>query len=134
MRRRRSLRNVKKVVKKPETLSEMMKIALLIHEDGLVWVFHDKTLPDTLDWVDYDHEADKIYFIGRRGIPYDLGLNMKEAQKENLLNCEYLMAAHVENEDVKNMTLVPFITRKVMEKTKTEDIEVEETEIVKETP
>lgn len=111
MRRRRSLKSVKKVVKKPTTLAGIMKIALLIHKDGLVWVFHSKEIPDGLDWVDYDADENKIYFVNKRGVPLDLGLKMKASQKEHLMNCEFLMTAHVEANDVKNMTLAPFIVR-----------------------
>ena len=116
MRRRRSLKSVKKVIKKPSTLAAIMKIALLIHKDGLIWIFHSKEIPDGLDSVDYDADEDKIYFINRRGIPYDLGLRMKKSQKEHLMNCEYLMSAHVEDNDVKNMNLVPFVVRTVKAK------------------
>jgi hypothetical protein len=116
MRRKRSLNDPRKVAQKPKTLSDLMKIALIIHEDGLIWVFHDKKLPDELDWVDFDADENKIYFIGKRGIPMNLGLKMKGNQFENLLNCEFLMAAHVENDDVQSMTLVPFLTRKIKEK------------------
>ena len=115
MRRRRSLKNSKRVEKKATTLSDLMKIALMIHEDGLIWVFHDKHLPDPLDWVDYDVDENKIYFIGKRGVPMDLGLKMKPDQVENLMACEYLMAAHVEKNDVQSLSLAPFVVRQIKE-------------------
>lgn len=114
MRRRRSLKSAEKIVKKkPSTLAEVMKIALLIHEDGLIWVFHDKKIPGGLDWVDYDPKADKIYFINKEGFSYDLGLKMKAEQKQHLLRCEYLMSAHIEDNDVQNMNVVSFIPRRM---------------------
>ena len=41
---------------------------------------------------------------------------MKKSQKEHLMNCEYLMSAHIEDNDVKNMNLVPFVVRTVKAK------------------
>ncbi len=116
MRRTRSLKNIENVEKKPTTLSDVMKLALLVHEDGMIIVYHDRAIPDGLEWVDFDVEEDKIYFLGKRGIPLDLGLTMKPHLKDDLMKCESLMAVHVENNDVQNMSIVPFLVRQEVEK------------------
>jgi hypothetical protein len=100
---------------KAPALADIMKIALFIHENGTLWVVHDKPLPERLEWLDFDGDDRKITFIGYGGKPMELGLNVPDEYLEPLLDAEYVMAAHVENDQIINMTIVPVVTRMITE-------------------
>lgn len=92
-----------------------MKIALILHKDGLIWMFHDKAFPSELQWVEYDGDENEVTFICKGGLGIALGLPISPQLAEEWRHAEYMMTAHVENDEVQGTMLVSVATRKINE-------------------
>lgn len=113
MTRQRRLKPVDTTPKKPATLAEMMQIGLIMHEDGKIWLFHNKAFPSELQWVEYDGDENTVSFICKGGLAIDLGMPLTPEMSEEWRHAEYMMTSHVEGDVVKGMSLVSVATRKI---------------------
>lgn len=97
--------------KKVRSLAEQMLVGLLLRDDHILWVMHEKPLADPPEWVEYDGDDNTLIFVGKSGMPTELGLEIPANYKEVLLEAENVMIAHVENDKVYDVRLIGMATR-----------------------
>jgi hypothetical protein len=51
-----------------------MVVYCVLDEDGVVWIFHDKTFSKTLSWIEYDMGASRLDFILEDGDIRNFGI------------------------------------------------------------
>jgi hypothetical protein len=98
--------------RKPRSLAEMMRVSLLIHKDGLLWIMHDKPLPGVLEWMEYDGDEGKLYLVSETGALLDLGFPLNKAFRTQLMKSKHLMTVHVADKKIHDMKIVPVVVRK----------------------
>ncbi len=65
-------------------ITESVKLDLAISENGQVYIFHEKNIPEQVNWAEYDHIAQRIDLITVSGRIQGLGLKINEALQEQI--------------------------------------------------
>ncbi len=55
---------------------KVMKLDLAVSDLGEVYIFHEKPMPEPLNWVEYDRETMKLYFISENGRMQGIGMTV----------------------------------------------------------
>lgn len=55
---------------------KVMKLDLAVSDLGEVCIFHERPMPEPLNWVEYDREAMKLYFISENGRMQGIGMTV----------------------------------------------------------
>lgn len=69
-----------------KTLNESMKIAALTSEEGDILFIHSEPLASEIQWIEFDPSQNSFAFIHEDGLPQELGLELDEQTKKNVLN------------------------------------------------
>lgn len=86
-----------------------MKLDLAVSSVGDVYVFHEKAMPERLNWVEYDRKALKLYFISEKGRIQGLGMTVMKTLDETVCVARRIFIIHRENGDVKTVFEMPLV-------------------------
>ena len=78
-------------------LCREMKCGMFSMADGRVMVVHDKPIKFNVAWIEYNHKNESINLIGDDGTQQDMGLELDDATKRNLLNGQNVTFTHIAN-------------------------------------
>ena len=65
-------------------LKDQMSCGLLASPNGDIMIVHDKTLPSSLEWIEYHKDDGKLNLIDEDGNLIDLGIAIDDAMSKNL--------------------------------------------------
>ena len=93
-------------------LASQMKVDFLFNATGGVWLLHEKPLPETPAWAEYDADEGTVTMVTETGrsmalglkVPGDFGLCMKDAAEMTALRLD-------EKGNVLDMLIVSMVTR-----------------------
>ncbi len=90
-----------------------MKVDFLFNRTGGAWLLHDKPLPDTLKWIEYDSEKEMVVLVTRSGRLEGLGLRIPIEKKIYLERAMEVTALLMHDGFVTDFTIVPMVTTNV---------------------
>ena len=79
-----------------------MRLDLAICDRGEVYVFHEESLPERVNWVEYDRSKLKLYFISEKGRIQ--GLGMKVMKKLDAIISQSKRVYLIHREEGKNVS------------------------------
>ena len=74
-----------------------MKLDLVVSDLEEVYIFHEKPMPERVNWVEYDRENLKLYFISEKGRIQGLGLQVMKRLDEIIAKARRVYLIHREN-------------------------------------
>lgn len=86
-----------------------MKLDLAVSNVGDVYVFHEKAMPERLNWVEYDRVALRLYFISEKGRIQGLGMTVMKSLDETIRFARRIFLIHRENGEVKTVFEMPLV-------------------------
>lgn len=86
-----------------------MKLDLAVADTGDVYIFHEKAMPERLNWGEYDRTALKLYFISEKGRIQGLGMTVMKTLDEVVAIRRRIFIIHRENEVVQAVVEVPLV-------------------------
>lgn len=78
-------------------LRDGMDVDLAANDKGDLFVFHEKSFSETVDYVLYDLDNDRLLFIGEEGRMQDIGMTIHPPMREKMQNSTHVYIVHVDN-------------------------------------
>lgn len=83
----------------PESLLELMDVDLLVKkESGEFIILHDKPLPATVEYIEYDTFNHELYFILTDGQVFVLGAKIQDSLRPHLVNGRICVLIHTDTD------------------------------------
>lgn len=89
--------------------TKFMKLDLAVSDIGEVYVFHDRPMPERINWVEYDQELLRLYFISEKGRIQGLGMSVKKRLHDVIHNAKRIYIIHRENGENKSAFEMPLV-------------------------
>lgn len=86
-----------------------MKLDLAVSEGGDVYVFHEKPMPEKLNWVEYDRAALKLYFISHKGRIQGLGMKVAQTLDNTIAQSRRIFIVYREHNEVQTIFEMPLV-------------------------
>ena len=86
------------------------RINFLFNKEGGVWLLHDKPLPDTLKWVEYDTQKETVTLVTRDGRISDLGVRIPADKSFYLERAMEVTTLLMDQGRVADFAIVPMVT------------------------
>ncbi len=93
-------------------LKTIMKIDFIVNDKGQVWVVYDRPLPNSLDWIEYDLENDRLIFVGRGGVLHDYGEEVLPEVRTYLKRAQSAFVVRMENKKIMDVAVIKIIVRR----------------------
>ncbi len=90
-------------------LTDAMLVDIAIDKNAQVWVFHNKPLPDILEWIEYDQTDKRLVFVTKGGRLNDFGLTIKPLMHKYLCKAQTADVMLVYDETIHDFIRVPLI-------------------------
>ncbi len=88
---------------------KVMKLDLAVSDLGEVYVFHEKAMPEPVNWVEYDQSNRKLYFISKSGRIQSLGMDVKNRMNDVIAQARRIFLIHRENGENKTAFEMPLV-------------------------
>lgn len=86
-----------------------MMLDLAVSDVGDVYVFHEKAMPERLNWVEYDRKTLKLYFISEKGRIQGLGMHVMKPLDEKISVARRIFLIHRADEIVYSVLEMPLV-------------------------
>lgn len=91
-----------------------MGVEIVVKDDGSSMILHDKPMPETVQWVDYDMDLDTLTFVSFKGKIFGLGMKVKPNFRKYLRQGKSIYIVYMENgKKPKIVDNVPLIVRRI---------------------
>ncbi|GEM_PF-4206345 len=97
-----------------ESLSKLMRISVLIKENGDLWLVYDTEIEEKLEWVEFDSETKTLILVTNKGNMHDIDLKLKPRAYERLLNAKIVFLMFMRNgETLEKIREIPVTVRDI---------------------
>lgn len=86
-----------------------MNLDLAVSDTGEVYVFHEKAMPEPVNWVEYDREVLKLYFISNKGRIQGVGMKVMQRLDDVIMQSRRIFLIHRENGETKAVFEMPLV-------------------------
>lgn len=86
-----------------------MKLDLAICDRGEVYVFHEKPMPERVNWIEYDREVLKLYFISEKGRIQGIGMTVLDHLDQVISQSKRVYLIHREGGENKSAFEMPLV-------------------------
>lgn len=91
--------------------AKTMKIDVMVNEKGKAWVLYDRPFVTPIQWVEYDLDLDRLFFVLSDGVLQDFGLTINPAMRKALSRASLIYLIQFEGDKVADMGSVPILVR-----------------------
>lgn len=95
----------------PVDHARRMKIDVMVNEKGKAWVLYDRPFLTPIQWVEYDLDIDRLFFILSDGVAQDFGLTINPAMRKALSRATQTYLIQFEGDKVADLGAVPLLVR-----------------------
>ncbi len=92
-------------------LARAMKIDVLVNEKGKAWVLYDRPFLTPIQWVEYDLDLDRLFFVLADGVVQDFGLTINAGMRKVLSRASQMCLIQFEGDKVADLGAVPLLVR-----------------------
>lgn len=89
-----------------------MGIDVLVNEDGKVWVAYDKPFAQSVQWVEYDLDLNKLTFIMGGGRMQEFGITINPKMAAVLAKGRSAWLVRMADKKIEDLGEVPLLVRK----------------------
>tara|TARA_B100001989_G_C24549345_1_gene473205 strand:- start:694 stop:1032 length:339 start_codon:yes stop_codon:yes gene_type:complete len=86
-----------------------MKLDLAVSDTGEVYIFHQSPMPERVNWVQYDRELLKLYFISEKGRIQGVGMKVMKKLDEVIASAKRVYLIRRENGETKSVYEMPLV-------------------------
>ncbi|MCB9978497.1 MAG: hypothetical protein H6862_02670 [Rhodospirillales bacterium] len=95
----------------PVDRAHRMKIDVMVNEKGKTWILYDRPFLTPIQWVEYDLDLDRLFFILSDGVTQDFGLTINPAMRKPLSRATQTYLIQFEGDKVADLGSVPLLVR-----------------------
>lgn len=88
-----------------------MDVDLVVKEDGKLYVFHERPLPEQVQWAEYDVDDAALFFVGPEGRIQNLGMTVHKPMRPYMKKAVSLYMVEVGEKGAKNIYRLPMAVR-----------------------
>lgn len=89
------------------TLNSQCECELAVNEDGLAMVIYNKTMPEGINWVEYDIDLSMLTFVTWSGKVMGLGMVIHKPFRKYLRMAKEIMLVEMTPDKMKIATMYP---------------------------
>lgn len=94
-----------------KSLNDSSGAVLFSNSEGSIMIAHNKEIPDSIQWVEYDAPSNTLSIIHKDGKVQDLGLKIDKKTQKNLIRGTKILIAYIVNAEVKSAQNALIIVR-----------------------
>jgi hypothetical protein len=105
---------LKTASRKPEkslSLADQMKVNLVVNDKSELILLHDQQFPFLLNWAEFDADLSKLYFIGFKGTPLELGIKIPKKLFADIRRNKKISTVLIQDKEVVDFYILPLIVR-----------------------
>lgn len=95
----------------PAHLAREMKIDVMVNEKGKAWVLYDRPFATPIQWIEYDLDLDRLFFVLGDGVLQDFGLTINPAMRKALSRASQTYLIQFQGDKVADLGSVPLLIR-----------------------
>lgn len=88
---------------------QTMRLDLAVSNVGEVYVFHERAMPEAVNWVEYDKDQLRLYFISEKGRIQGLGMKVVKQLDAVISRAKRIYLIHRENGETKTVYEMPLV-------------------------
>lgn len=90
-------------------ITETVALDLSVSSAGEVYIFHQKKIPEQLNWAEYDKEAATISLITKTGRIQDLGIKIEKLMQDKIGNPTRVFIIYVKDQKTEQILEIPMV-------------------------
>ena len=92
-------------------ITALMQVDFVFDHKGGAWLLHDKSLPNFIDWAEYDGTLETLTLVTREGKIQDLGTKIPVGAGHYIERAMELTLLQVEGDKIVNSNIIPIVAR-----------------------